>query len=68
MAAESTFLGFTRRQQAVGIGAVGVLLVVVGLSTSSAVGDSYNPLPFGIGVVMVVYAIGVFVHDAVFLD
>lgn len=67
MSAASTFRGSTRRRQAVGIGAVSFLLVFVGRSTSSAVDVVYNPLPFGASVVVVLYAVGVFAHDHLFV-
>jgi len=61
-------LGVSRRKQAVGIAIIGALLVLYGLLSTSAIDASYDPLPFGVGVVMVVYAGGVLAHDALFRD
>jgi hypothetical protein len=57
------FMGLTRRQQAALIAVLGFVLTAYGLASSSAVDSTYDPLPFGIGVVMVLYAVGVLVHD-----
>jgi len=59
----SEFLGFTRRQQAVGITVVGFALTVAGQLASSSVDASYSPTLFGIGVVMVLYGVAVLVYD-----
>jgi len=56
-------MGLTRRQQAGGIAVVGFALTAYGLSASSAVASTYDPLTFGIGVVMLLYAVGVLLHD-----
>lgn len=63
MSGENALLGVPRSQQALLIGVVGVALAAYGLVSSSAVDASYDPLPFTIGLLMVVYAGGVVVHD-----
>lgn len=66
MAESGTFLDISRTQQAITIGVVGLALVGYGLATSSAVDPAYDPLPFGVGLVMVVYAVGVVASDRLF--
>ncbi|WP_246981807.1 hypothetical protein [Halorientalis marina] len=57
------FMGLARRQQAALVAVVGFVLTTYGLASSSAVDATYDPLPFGIGIVMVLYAVGVLIHD-----
>jgi hypothetical protein len=54
--ADDDFLGMGPLVQFALIAGLGVGLAVAGLLTSSSVDGGYNPLLFGAGVVMVVYA------------
>ncbi len=65
MSDENTTLGLTRGQQLLLIGAIGAVLVIVGESIPSKVTPEYNPLVFGIGVVMIAYAVVTALWDAV---
>lgn len=62
---DGTFLGLSRDQQNAIILVVGAALVVAGLAGSSSVDPSYDPLPFGVGLVMVGYAVVAFAYDRV---
>ena len=59
----SGFLGVSRRRQAIGIVVVGFALTVAGQLASSSVDPEYSPMLFGIGVVMLLYGVGILVHD-----
>ncbi|SDM40576.1 hypothetical protein SAMN05192554_10239 [Haloarchaeobius iranensis] len=62
---EGTFLGINRTQQTVLVGGLSFALMSYVLVNSSAVDTSYDPLLLGVGLVMVVYAVVVAVHDFV---
>lgn len=57
------FLGVSRRQQAIGIVVVGFVLTMAGQLASSSVDPEYSPTLFGIGIVMLLYGVGVLVYD-----
>lgn len=58
-----TILGLSRGAQVAIIAVLGGALILVGLAGSSAVDPDYAPLPFGIGLVMVGYAVVVGGYD-----
>lgn len=59
-------LGFDTDAQLKIIAAVGVVFVVAGQLMESSVGLGYHPTVFGIGLVMVLYAVGRFVWERLF--
>lgn len=63
MAAENTLLGLTRDQQFALIAVAGTVVTAAGLVGSSSVDPSYDPLAFGVGVVMVAYAVVGFTYS-----
>jgi hypothetical protein len=65
MPVQGTLFGVSRTQQTALVGAAGLALLGYALVSSSAVDPSYDPLSFGVGLVMVVYAAVVAVHDLV---
>lgn len=65
MASENGRFGLSWSRQLLFIGVLGAVVMAYGLASSSVPEAGYDPLAFGVGLVMVGYALVVFVWDRV---